>query len=83
MFNLGTNQKEVDLEREKLKTAWGPAATRVAGGALLCTPDEALERINAYSEAGATMINIALRAPWNQDALDAYLDEVIPAIKSQ
>ena len=83
MFNLGTNQKEVDLEREKLKTAWGPAATRVQGGALLCTPDEALERINTYSEAGATMINIALRAPWNEDALDAYLEEVIPAIKSQ
>jgi 2-methylisocitrate lyase-like PEP mutase family enzyme len=47
----------------------------------LCTPSEAVDRINAYKEAGADMINIALRAPWNEDALNAYLDEVIPAVK--
>jgi F420-dependent oxidoreductase-like protein len=81
MFNLGTSQAEVDKEREKFVTAWGPAAQRVEGGALLCTPSEAVDRINAYKEAGADMINIALRAPWNEDALNAYLDEVIPAVK--
>jgi alkanesulfonate monooxygenase SsuD/methylene tetrahydromethanopterin reductase-like flavin-dependent oxidoreductase (luciferase family) len=81
MFHLGTSQAEVDAEREKLVTAWGPAARRVEGGALLCTPAEAVDRINAYKEAGADMINIALRAPWNEDALNAYLDEVIPAVK--
>jgi alkanesulfonate monooxygenase SsuD/methylene tetrahydromethanopterin reductase-like flavin-dependent oxidoreductase (luciferase family) len=81
MFHLGTSQTEVDAEREKLATAWGPAARRVEGGALLCTPTEAVDRINAYKEAGADMINIALRAPWNEDALNAYLDEVIPTVK--
>jgi 2-methylisocitrate lyase-like PEP mutase family enzyme len=81
MFHLGTSQAEVDAEREKLVTAWGPAARRVEGGALLCTPAEAVDRINAYKEAGADMINIALRAPWNEEALNAYLDEVIPAVK--
>jgi F420-dependent oxidoreductase-like protein len=80
-FNLGLNQAEVDAEREKLIAAWGPAAKRIEGGALLCTPAEAPDRINAYREAGASMINIALRAPWNQEALDAYLDDVIPQIK--
>ena len=81
MFHLGTSQAEVDKERGKFVTAWGPAAQRVEGGALLCTPSEAVDRINAYKEAGADMINIALRAPWNEDALNAYLDEVIPAVK--
>jgi F420-dependent oxidoreductase-like protein len=81
MFNLGMNQKEVEREREKLAQAWGPAAKRVESGALLCTPAEAADRIDAYRQAGATMINIALRAPWNEEALDAYLETVIPAVK--
>ena len=81
MFHLGTSQAEVAKEREKFFTTWGPAAKRVEGGALLCTPSEAVDRINDYKEAGADMINIALRAPWNEDALNAYLDEVIPAVK--
>ena len=80
-FNVGTTQKEVEVEREKLRAAWGPVAERIEAGALLCTPEEAPERINAYKEAGASMINVALRAPWNEEALDAYLDEVIPAVR--
>ena len=82
-FNLGMNQQEVDDQREQLIKAWGPAAKRIEGGALLCTPDEAPERIAAYRDAGANMINIALRAPWRDEALDAYLEQVIPAVKSE
>ncbi len=80
-FNMGTTQAEVDEEREKLRAAWGPVAERIESGAVLCTPSEAVDRIKSYEEAGASMINIALRAPWNEAALDAYLDEVIPTIK--
>ena len=35
----------------------------------------------AYVENGADAINIALRAPWNEAALDAYLGDVIPALR--
>ncbi len=72
-FNLALDQQGVDDERTKLRNAWGPAAERIEGGALLCTPTEAVDRIMAYREAGADMINVALRAPWNEDALDAFL----------
>ena len=82
MFNLGTTQADVDAEKQKLEAAWGPVANRVMGGALLCTPSEAVDRVMAYKEAGADMINIALRAPWNEEALDAYLDEVIPSVRA-
>ena len=34
-----------------------------------------------YVEAGADEINVALRAPWIPEALDAYLTEVMPAIR--
>lgn len=80
-FNLGTTQAEVDEEREKLRAAWGPVATRIEGGALLCTPNEAVDRIKQYEAAGANMVNIALRAPWNNDALDTYIEEIMPQLR--
>lgn len=80
-FNLGTTQAEVDEERVKLRAAWGPAASRIEGGALLCTPLEAVERIKQYEAAGADMVNIALRAPWHNDALDAYIEDVMPQLR--
>lgn len=80
-FNLSVDQSGVEVERQKLREAWGPAAARIEGGALLGTPAQAIDRIRQYEAAGASMVNIALRAPWNEDALDAYLTEVIPALR--
>ena len=34
-----------------------------------------------YVEAGADEINIALRAPWDAEALDAYLTKVMPEVR--
>ncbi len=82
MFNLSVDEKGAEVERQKLKTAWGAAAARIEGGALLGTPAQAVERIRQYEAAGASMVNIALRAPWSKEALEAYLHEVIPALKS-
>ena len=81
-FHVSSSQAEIKQTREKFHADWGPLAPRVESGALLCTPSEAVDRINAYREAGASMINVALRAPWNQDALDSYLEEVIPTVKN-
>jgi alkanesulfonate monooxygenase SsuD/methylene tetrahydromethanopterin reductase-like flavin-dependent oxidoreductase (luciferase family) len=83
MFNLSTTSEGAKAMREQLESQWGPAFKRVAGGALLGTPDEAIERILSYVRAGASDVNIALRAPWNEDALNAYLTEVVPAVKAE
>ena len=80
-FNLGTTQASVDAQRQKLREAWGPTASRIEAGAMLCTPSEALDRLNQYRKSGASMINVALRAPWDEEALDAYLEEVIPQMR--
>lgn len=81
MFNLGLDDIEVARQREVLEKDWGPMAERTARGALLCTPDNAVERIMEYVEAGADEVNIALRAPWNEEALDAYLSDVMPRVR--
>jgi F420-dependent oxidoreductase-like protein len=81
-FNLALDAAGVERERAALAEAWGPMADRVADGALLCTVDEAAERVRAYVEAGATDVNIALRAPWDEDALTAWLEQVMPAVRA-
>ncbi len=81
-FNLATNAKGVARETERLRQDWGPAADRIAGGALLGQPRQAIERVLEYIDAGADGVNIALRAPWNGDALEAYISEVMPAVRN-
>lgn len=80
-FNLGTDEAAVARQRRLLAEDWGDAAARVAGGALLTTPSGAVDRILEYVAAGADEVNIALRAPWDGEALDAYLESVMPAVR--
>jgi alkanesulfonate monooxygenase SsuD/methylene tetrahydromethanopterin reductase-like flavin-dependent oxidoreductase (luciferase family) len=82
-FHLATDEKRAALEEAKLRAMWGPAAERMLSGSLIGTPARALETLEAYAAAGAHGINIALRAPWDREALDAYLDEVVPALRRQ
>lgn len=81
-FNLATTTKQATANTEALRSQWGPEFGRIAGGALLGTPDTAVERILSYVQAGAQDVNIALRAPWDEDALTAFLDEVVPAVRA-
>ena len=81
-FNLVTDEAAVAAVEDRLRAQWGPAADRVLGGGLNGTPEQAVERILAYRDAGATGVNVALRAPWDPEALDAYLEQVIPAVRA-
>lgn len=81
VFALATDAAGVAAERERLAAEWGAAADRIIDGSLLCTPSTAVERVLEYVAAGAQEVNIALRAPWQAEALDAYLDETLPAIR--
>lgn len=80
-FNLSATTAAAAEMDERLRAQWGPAYGRIAGGALLGTPDAAVERVLAYVRAGARDVNVALRAPWDQEALDAYVGEVVPAVR--
>ena len=83
MFNLALDEKGAAREAERLKKDWGGAADRIAGGALLGTPTQAVDRIMEYIKAGATEVNIALRAPFDAQALDAYIEEVVPNVRRE
>ena len=82
MFNLGMDDNDLKRQQESFNADWGEMAGRVAEGALLCTPDRAVDRIMEYVAAGADEINIALRAPWNEEALDVYLTDIMPKVRA-
>ena len=81
-FHVGATATAADAELARIRDQWGDEiAPRVTAGALTGTPDRAVERIAEYREAGADMVNVALRLPVDADALDAYLTDVVPAAR--
>ncbi len=83
-FHLGADRSTADAELRRIRDQWGPEmAERVTAGALTGTPDDAVEQIAAFRAAGADMVNVALRLPVDADALDAYLDVVVPAARAE
>ncbi len=81
-FGMGADAKSAEAEEQEVRARWGPAAERILGGSLLGTPDRAAERVAAYLDAGAAAVNVALRAPWDADALAAYIEEVVPKLRA-
>ncbi len=83
MFAMGEDATDAAKIETALEEQWGDMADRIKGGALLGAPDDAVERILAYRDAGADLVNVALRAPFGDAVLDAYLDVVVPAVRSR
>ena len=82
-FHMGATRETADYELKRIVDQWGPEmAERVTAGALTGTPEDALEQIARYRDAGANMVNIALRLPVDDDALDSYLEQVVPAARA-
>ena len=82
MFHLSNDASDAARIENELREKWGDMADRVIDGALIGTPDQAVERLAQYEAAGAQGVNIALRAPIDHEALDAYLAAAVPAFRS-
>jgi alkanesulfonate monooxygenase SsuD/methylene tetrahydromethanopterin reductase-like flavin-dependent oxidoreductase (luciferase family) len=52
-------------------------------GSLLGRPADAAEQIAPYVEAGATLVNVVIRPPWDRDLLSAYVQEVLPEMRRE
>lgn len=51
-----------------------------AGGAITGGPQRAIETLKAFEQSGATRVSVAIRPPVEWDALQAFVEEVIPAV---
>jgi alkanesulfonate monooxygenase SsuD/methylene tetrahydromethanopterin reductase-like flavin-dependent oxidoreductase (luciferase family) len=58
-------------------------AQATAGGSLVGTPSQAIDRIGEYERAGAQGLNIAFRPPVDWDAYEAFIAEVLPAFHAR
>lgn len=64
--NVGVAPDDASLRRQ-----FGAISEFVAPGVLMGSPAEMVEGIGRYAEAGAQQINVAMRAPFEIDALEA------------
>lgn len=82
VYALGVDASRAAQAEADLAQQWGPMFERIRPGALVGTPDQAVEQVMAYVEAGADMVNVALRAPFDQEALEAYREVVMPQVRA-
>jgi F420-dependent oxidoreductase-like protein len=80
-FYLKPDTAAAEAERQHYVKQWGPMAEMTQGGMLFGTPQQAVERIGQYVGAGAARVTIALRAPFDWEALQGYVEEVMPAFR--
>ncbi|MEM9130807.1 MAG: LLM class flavin-dependent oxidoreductase [Actinomycetota bacterium] len=81
-FALGRNAERAEAIRAEGFRAWGARAEAIMAGTLLGTPDDAFDAVMAYVANGAQLVNVALRAPFDERALRVYVEEVVPAVRA-
>ena len=59
---------------DSLRQQFGGLADLVRPGVLTGSDAEVIDRIGAYVEAGAGQVNLALRAPFDDEALDRFAE---------
>jgi hypothetical protein len=42
-----------------------------------------MEQVAAFVDAGAQLINIAIRPPWDREVLAEYVETVVPAMRRE
>lgn len=84
-FYMAPTDAQGDAAMEKLRQQWttqgasprDPAA--MSQGSLVGGPRAVVDQIGAFQQAGAREINIAFRPPVEWDALQAFVEQVMPA----
>jgi F420-dependent oxidoreductase-like protein len=67
---------------EELRRQFGPTAEFVRPGVLSGSVQEMVDKAGAYASAGAQLVVLALRAPFDRDGLERFAAEVVPAVRT-
>ncbi len=80
-----TIEKSVNLtlawSDEELRARFGGMADWIRPSALTGSTDQIVDRVGEYRDAGAEWVNLALRAPFDVEAVDRFAAEVLPAFR--
>jgi len=76
---IAPNEAAAQRKREGLQQQFGSALSFLEPGMLIGTPQQVIDRIGQYAQAGAEWIILALRAPFDMEGLQVFIDAVLPA----
>ena len=79
----GLSTEDVSVVTSRQRDQWGAAADRIINGSLLGRPADAVEQVAAFVDAGAQLVNIAIRPPWDFDVLAEYVETVVPQMRRE
>lgn len=82
-LSYGLSTDDVSVVTSRLRDQWGAGADRIIQGSLLGRPKDAMEQVARFVEAGAQLINIAIRPPWDIDLLREYVENVVPQMRKE
>jgi alkanesulfonate monooxygenase SsuD/methylene tetrahydromethanopterin reductase-like flavin-dependent oxidoreductase (luciferase family) len=76
---IGANDARAKQQEEQLQLMFGGMTEWVKPGHLLGTPAQVRDRLGQYQRVGAEWVILALRAPFDWDGLELFINEVMPA----
>jgi alkanesulfonate monooxygenase SsuD/methylene tetrahydromethanopterin reductase-like flavin-dependent oxidoreductase (luciferase family) len=76
---IGQTEAEVRREEALLEHQFGPLLGLVRDGIMVGTPRQIVDQVGAYQRAGAELVIVALRAPFDWGGLELFISEVMPA----
>lgn len=77
-FYMAPNAAAAEAREAKMREQIGAWAADRLVGQLMGGPEQAVETMARYAEAGASRLNIALRPPIDWEAMHAFVAEVAP-----
>ena len=82
-LSWGLSTDDVSVVKERLRGQWGAAAERIINGSLLGRPQDAVEQVARFVDAGAQLVNVAIRPPWDEDLLREYVEVTVPLMRRE
>ncbi len=76
---IAPDERAAERARAALPEQFGAMLPFVLPGILIGTPDQVIERVAAYREAGVERLVLALRAPFDLAGLALFRERVMPA----
>jgi F420-dependent oxidoreductase-like protein len=83
-FYMAASQAQAEAAWDKLRRQWGASERSprspeaMAAGSLVGGPRDVVDQIGRFVDVGVTALNIAFRPPVDWEALDAFVEEVMP-----
>ena len=75
---VGASEARAKQQEDKLQSMFGGLTEWVKPGHLLGTPERVRDRLAEYDRAGVEWVILALRAPFDWEGLELFIDEVMP-----